>query len=498
MLSFLPPKGEHTMITNRRTGLLAFLAIVLILALSACSQPDGSGASTAQVRVTGTAQYAVNQRAASDTLTFASGTVSLQGEDITSQLRPEQTSTPAGANDVEFRADIPVASDRVSYSVSPRTGFVFDEWKITRASRSELKNDYPDSWWDVLVEIQNAIKDDSQTISIRPEYIKYIRPTFDRGYYLNPDAPEGGDGSADSPFNNLNSIIAELAKDNGRHYDDDELTIKIRSGSAGEFNLASLGQESYYKDESEIELKLIGGYDESWNLTEERTNIASIIFPDITNKNGIEELEIELRNIELTELDYEDLPRLNDDFEIGFRNCSVGTLKNASGKIVNGLVVETLDGSSSNVVFINSSAPYEADSSYYHSIVRGADSNSITGQNNIVLGTAPSGVDGSDNETANLYLNSEDWTDGSYKTDNQTLITQITTAVPLSEDFQLPVTSSRDDDDFDADDLLEEDIEGRERYLSDDGDDDDRSSRDSGYRNIRVSYGPYEYQYFDD
>ena len=213
------------MITNRRTGLLAFLAIVLILALSACSQPDGSGASTAQVRVTGTAQYAVNQRAASDTLTFASGTVSLQGEDITSQLRPEQTSTPAGANDVEFRADIPVASDRVSYSVSPRTGFVFDEWKITRASRSELKNDYPDSWWDVLVEIQNAIKDDSQTISIRPEYIKYIRPTFDRGYYLNPDAPEGGDGSADSPFNNLNSIIAELAKDNGRHYDDDELTI---------------------------------------------------------------------------------------------------------------------------------------------------------------------------------------------------------------------------------------------------------------------------------
>ncbi len=485
MLSFLPPKGEHTMITNRRTGLLAFLAIVLILALSACSQPDGSGASTAQVRVTGTAQYAVNQRAASDTLTFASGTVSLQGEDITSQLRPEQTSTPAGANDVEFRADIPVASDRVSYSVSPRTGFVFDEWKITRASRSELKNDYPDSWWDVLVEIQNAIKDDSQTISIRPEYIKYIRPTFDRGYYLNPDAPEGGDGSADSPFNNLNSIIAELAKDNGRHYDDDELTIKIRSGSAGEFNLASLGQESYYKDESEIELKLIGGYDESWNLTEERTNIASIIFPDITNKNGIEELEIELRNIELTELDYEDLPRLNDDFEIGFRNCSVGTLKNASGKIVNGLVVDNLVNSS-NAVFVNSSAPYDANSSYYHSIVRGADSNSITGRNNIVLGTAP--ADGSGNGTENLYLNVS-WTEGSYKTDDQELINQITTATPMSEEFPLPATSSRDDDDFDADDLLEEDIEGRERYLSDDDydDDDDRSSRDLWYMNFRVS-----------
>ena len=489
------------MITNRKTGLLAFLAIVLILALSACSQPDGSGASTAKVRVTGTAaQSSAKQRAASDAVVFASGTVTLQGEDITSQLKPSQTGTAGGSNDVEFEADIPVASDVVLYSVSPRTGFVFDEWKITRASRSELKNDYPDSWWDVLVEIQNAIKDDSQTISIRPEYIKYIRPTFDRGYYLNPDAPEGGDGSADSPFNNLNSIIAELAKDNGRHYDDDELTIKIRSGSAGEFNLASLGQESYYKDESEIELKLIGGYDESWNLTEERTNIASIIFPDITNKNGIEELEIELRNIELTELDYEDLPRLNDDFEIGFRNCSVGTLKNASGKIVNGLVVDKLENSS-NAIFVNSSAPYEADNKYYHSIVRDADSNIINGQNNIVLAAAPADGSGSGDGTDNLYLEPTGW--NGYKTKNQDLISRIITARPMSEDSRLS-SASQGDDDSEADDLLEEDIEGRERYLSDDDHDDDddyrfdRSSRDLRYRNIRVSYGPYEYQYFDD
>lgn len=494
MLSFLPPKGEHTMITNRKTGLLAFLAIVLILALSACSQPEGSGASTAQVRVTGTAaQSSENQRAASDAVVFASGTVSLQGEDITSQLRPEKTGMLDGTNDVEFRADIPVASDVVSYSVSPRTGFVFDEWKITRDSRRELKIDYPDSWWYVLVEIQNAISDDSQTIYIRPEYIKYIRPTFDRGYYLDPagTASENGDGSANNPFTSLNALIAELKNIRG-----DELTIKMMKGgdASGSFDLSELGT-FYYKDE--IELKLIGGYDDEWNLTEERTNIASIKFPDITNKNGIEELEIELRNIELKELDYEDLPRLNDDFEIDFRNCSVDILKNAGGKIVNGLVVGALDGSPSNVVFINSSAPYEAGSKYYHSIVRGANSNIINGRNNIVLGTAP--ADGSGNGTENLYLNVS-WTEGSYKTDDQELINQITTATPMSEEFPLSATSSRDDDDFDADDLLEEDIEGRERYLSDDDydDDDDRSSRDLWYRNIRVSYGPYEYLYFDD
>lgn len=497
MLSFLPPKGEHTMITNRKTGLLAFLAIVLILALSACSQPDGSGASTAQVRVTGTAaQSSENQRAASDAVVFASGTVSLQGEDITSQLRPEKTGMLDGTNDVEFRADIPVASDVVSYSVSPRTGFVFDEWKITRDSRRELKIDYPDSWWYVLVEIQNAISDDSQTIYIRPEYIKYIRPTFDRGYYLElaETASESEDGSANNPFTSLDALIKKLNEESNELYDDDELTIKMRKGgdASGSFDLSELG--TYYKDE--IELKLIGGYDEKWNLTEERTNIASIKFPDITNKNGIEELEIELRNIELTELDYASLPNSGEDFEIDFRNCSVGTLMNAGGKIVNGLVVGALDGSPSNVVFINSSAPYETESKYYHSIVRDVDSNPITGQNNIVLGTAP--ADGSVNGTENLYLNVS-WTEGSYKTDDQALINQITTAFPLSEDFKLPVTSSRDDDDFDADDLLEEDIEGRERYLRDDDyDDDDRSSRDPWHRNIRVSYGPYEYMYFED
>lgn len=483
------------MITNRKTGLLAFLAIVLILALSACSQPDGSGASTAKVRVTGTAaQSSVKQRAASDTVVFASGTVTLEGEDITSQLKPSQTGTAGGSNDVEFKADIPVASDWVSYSVSPKPGFVFDEWKITRDSRAALKAKYRDRWWDVLFEIQKAIRDDSQTIHINPEYIEYIRPTFDRGYYLDPGAKEDGDGSADKPFTSLDALIKTLTTDSISRYDDDELTIKMRSGRTEAFDLSYLG--SGYYDEDEIELKLIGGYDDEWNLSPEKTNISSISFPGISGSR-IEELEIELRNISLDTLDYSQLPTVKDDFEIDFRNCSVGTLMNAGGKIVNGLVVKNLDVSSSNVVFINSSAPYEAESKYYHSIVRDAGTNDIKGQNNIVLAAAPSGADGSGNGTDNLYLDPAGWNWNDYKTTDQNLISQIITARPMSEDSRLSSASQRDVDDFEADDLLEEDIEGRERYLRDDGyDDDDRSSREPWYRNIRVSYGPYEYQYF--
>ena len=129
--------------------------------------------------------------------------------------------------------------------------------------------------------------------------------------------------------------------------------------------------------------------------------------------------------------------------------------------------------------------------------MRDAGTNDIKGQNNIVLAAAPSGADGSGNGTDNLYLDSAGWNWNDYKTTDQNLISQIITARPMSEDSRLS-SASQGDDDSEADDLLEEDIEGRERYLSDDGDDDDRSSRDSGYRNIRVSYGPYEYQYFDD
>lgn len=45
-----------------------------------------------------------------------------------------------------------------------------------------------------------------------------------------------------------------------------------------------------------------------------------------------------------------------------------------------------------------------------------------------------------------------------------------------------------------VDDILEEDIEGRERFLFEDDDDDDYYT----HRQIKVSYGPYEYWPYDD
>ena len=145
-------------------------------------------------------------------------------------------------------------------------------------------------------------------------------------------------------------------------------------------------------------------------------------------------------------------------------------------QVVNGLIVKSLAENTANVTFVNSDAPYGDGNTYYHSVIRDwtEGSGSIIGKNNIVVAEAPTGTQnggGSEN-----YYNAS--FGENYK--NTNLEDAICTAIPLSEEF-----GGLDDD------ILEEDIEGRERYLLDDDD------RPIG--NIRkVSYGPYEYRPIDD
>ena len=76
-----------------------------------------------------------------------------------------------------------------------------------------------------------------------------------------------------------------------------------------------------------------------------------------------------------------------------------------------------------------------------------------------------------------------------YKTSDQSLIDELTTATALDED-------AFDDDNHSwhgveiDDDMIEEDIVGRERYLIDD--------HGHYWDTPTVSYGPYEYKWFDD
>lgn len=474
--------------TNRGI-LLAFLAIILI-GLTACSGSGGDPV-TAKVFVNGTAMSA-NTKTVSSGISFASASIIVGGDDITGQLEPVGTVDPAtgeadqnstvqsGNNNVEFGAEVPVAGTTVTYEVQPRPGFVFDEWEIMRW---KLVKEHRDNWRSMIVEIKKAVAGDSQTITIKPEFIQYIRPEFDRGAYVDFEAEEGGDGSSGKPFDSISSAISFIK--NETRYDDDEFTLKIRGAHPQEFDLSGLSYESGYwhDDELEVELKVLGGYDYDWNLSgDNRTEITSIKLPSINR--GIEmEIELEFRNITFTDFDLSTIfgninARDNNDMdvELDFRNCIVDTLTGASNQIVNGLVVKKLADNTSNVTFVNSDAPYGAGNTYYHSVIRDwtEGSGSIIGKNNIVVAEAPTGTQnggGSDN-----YYNIDFGPE--YK--KESLINEIYAATPLSEDIK-----GLDDD------ILEEDIEGRERYLLDDDD------RPIG--NIRkVSYGPYEYRPIDD
>lgn len=447
--------------TNRKVFLLAFLAIVLVLTSTSCSDPGRE--TKAEVRVIGTAVGENNNSRAVSTMKFGSGKVIVGDKDVTASLVPVGQPSD-GQNNVEFTTTVPVVGNTVKYTVSAKRGFVFDEWEFDRRTvMNDFKELYKEKWVDVLREILRAIAGDRQTIEINPDYIRFIRPTFDRGVHFDPDFKGEGDGSSEKPFKNINDVLEYIR--NESRFDDDELTIKFRSGNIDSFDLSEIAT-GYWDDDLEIELKLIGGYDDDWNLSEERTSFGSLKFP---NMSTIDEIEVELRNIHVGTFNKSDFSK--DDLEIEFRNCSVGTL-NASG-IVNGLIIEKIGESSSNLTFVNSVAPYVEGARYYHSVVENANGKTVAGANNII----EYGGNGPSDGNLNHYV--YDWEDGTYKTDNPDLIDALVNATPLHEDM-----GGLDDD------ILEEDIVGRERFLWDDD--------DKWYKDIKVSYGPYEYQWFDD
>lgn len=480
--------------TNRNVFLLAFVAFVLSLILTSCAGAEHE--TTAEVRVVGTAAESAS-RSVSAAAEFASAEIIVDDRNITDDLKPVtddpdyQANSP---NDTLFEADVPVLGNTVSYSVEPRPGFVFDEWEFSRDARSRIRSEHGQNWMNVMREIMMAIAGDPETIEINPDYIKYIRPTFDRGAYFDAEydtdhnLPIGTKANPISKTEDLTLFISEYS--DGR-FDDDELTIKFTASShIDSLDLSQLRNHGYWDDdEIEIELKLIGGYDSEWNVIG-KTEIKEIKLPDFSHWFDKDlEIEIEFRNIAFTELDYSNLLGSygDDDREFEFRNCSVGTLSNA-GRIINGLIIDEMSAESGNTTFINSVVPYDANDTYIHSIITRYSGGEINGVNNIVVyadNDEPGPVD-----KVNIYISESEYASfaNGYKTLDQSLIDELTTAAALYED-------AFDDDhswhgiEID-DDMIEEDIVGRERYLIDD---------DGRYLDTpTVSYGPYEYKWFDD
>lgn len=488
--------------TNRNVFLLAFVAFVLSLILTSCSG-EADHETTAEVRVVGTAAESAS-RSVSAAAEFASAEIIVDDRNITNALKPVtddpdyQANSP---NDTLFEADVPVLGNTVSYSVEPRPGFVFDEWELDSKARRRIRIKHGQNWMNVMREIMMAIAGDPETIEINPDYIKYIRPTFDRGAYFDASHNTVHDenthiGTKSNPISTTEDLAAFISKySDGRFYDD-ELTIKFTSSPVDSLDFSQIHsgtEHRYWDDEREIELKLIGGYDSKWNYSDGRTSVKEITLPALSN---FEEIEIEFRNIHFENLDYSKLVRGyrsdDDEREFNFRNCSVGTLTNA-GRAINGLIIYKTEDNG-NTTFINSVAPYAAGNTYIHSIITGYSGDEIRGINNIVVysDSADSIVE-KQADDSNYYIPSyvyeKSFGLNGYKTSNQSLIAKLTTATALDEE-------AFDDDNHSwhgveiDDDMIEEDIVGRERYLIDD---------DGHYWDTpTVSYGPYEYKWFND
>ena len=492
--------------TNRNVFLLAFVAFVLSLILTSCAGAEHE--TTAEVRVVGSrasgsvaSVQSTAARSSSDQ--FESARIVVDGKDITNDLKPENDPDykADSPNDTLFGANVPVLGNTVSYSVEPRPGFVFDEWELSRDARSRIR-EYGQNWMNVMREIMWAIAGDPETIEINPAYIKYIRPTFDRGAYFDASPSTVSDENADigtkaNPISDIDELISFINKYSSGRFDNDELTIKFTSSSVGSLDFSQIHsgtEHRYWDDEREIELKLIGGYDSKWDYSGDRTPVAGITLPDL---NKFEEIEIEFRNIHFENLDYSKLVRGyrsdDDDREFNFRNCSVGTLTNA-GMAINGLIIDKMSEDSENTTFINSVVPYDADDTYVHSIITEYTDGAIKGVNNIVVySDSVDSVVEKQADDNNYYISYEVYEKSfglnGYKTSHQSLIDELTTATALDEE-------AFDDDNHSwhgveiDDDMIEEDIVGRERYLIDD---------DGHYWDTpTVSYGPYEYKWFYD
>lgn len=442
-----------------RIALAMLLALALILA--GCS--DKKGNSTAKVYVQGASTVARDIAGGGG---FGAGSVKVEGEDITNQLeKSNQTidNQGTGANDQLFEATVENVPEIVEISVSPRSGFVFNEWKLNTwlLRRSNLG-------WDAYLDLLlTEAESHSENLTVAADKAQYYIATFERGAYIDLDKTGSGNGTKSNPYSSFTEAITAL-KTTGV---DEEITFKVAGGNtSAELDLAELASiRSRYRDDDGLEeVRIIGGYESiNWN----KVGRSSFKLSSSGFTGELEEMEI--ASIAFDELDFSQLYRSGIE-EIELSDVSAKTVKaNASGIVANVVITESAP---SNATFINCVVPsYDSTSTYIHSMIVDTDDTDVSnvkGGNNIII-SASSGA----SDSKNIYLPSTTTVDGYVLTDPS--------AADGIMDAGIYKPDIRDDDELeDLYELLEEDIAGRERPYDDDV---------GPWIRSKVSYGPYEY-----
>ena len=418
---------------------LVSVTVILLAFVIGCSSSGSGSVSSATVKVNGTAGKAYASKGL-DSDYFYSGKVKINNEDITSKLKPTKNTTK-GANNVEFEATVEVSTPMVELSVNPDVGFVFDEWeldkktaKADRKAGTLSKSDYK--------ALKLTDKDEkAETLTVKANLVKYYKATFDHGYYVNLSSTSTTeDGSKTTPYKSIKALVDEL-KTKTTSNEDDELTIKI-AGNSTQLEDLDLSELKGYE-----ELKIIGGFDNSWALTTDKTKFSNFLIG-----SAIEELQIE-------HLSFDSITLSNISEELEIVDCEVKDLNAAADSvIINMIVTGTVP---SSVSFVNSVAKYDASNSYYHCLIKDVPEGAkIKGANNILVGAITTPI-------ANNLIVSDSDIENTYKV--KSTVTDISKAKVIQKLNEK------------LEDLLEEDIEGRDREEAEDG------------KTPAVSYGPYEY-----
>ena len=429
----------------RRNIILIALILSVALIFTSCDSASDNGVAT--VRVMGTVASTESTRAADTSLELMAD-IKVNGTPLTiNDFKNEKGSALQAGSNQELVAKVEVPSSKVTLTVAPKKGFIFDEWEFDRRATPRLS-------WRERREIEKILDpiEEHETIEVPTKYTKYIRATYDRGYYVTLSTREGkGDGTIDNPF-----TIEELKTALDNRFDD-ELTIKVTGNGA-------LDLSSFNKFNKLEEIKIIGYKD---------AVITSITLPDY-NKD---DFELEIRDLTINNLDASILPTVqdDDDVEIEFENVVIKSLDNTKGRTFANMQVELIKKEGGT--FVNSVLPYFSGTKYYHSLIitdraEDAEKVDIEGKNNIVVvDTLPTKKDPN-----NLYITRAEYNKdpNPWKVDPAIVKDKVINAKALNDDW-FPEQ---------MEDFIEEDAFGRDRPEKDDG--------------IPVSYGPYEYQDWDD
>ncbi len=408
--------------------LIVLLALTLSIIIIGCS--NGPTSTTTTIKAQGTSGASTKSVTPSNG-SFASGGLLVNGQDISSELKPTPTENTESNNNVEFEATVTVSTPKITLEAEPAVGFVFDEWELdkkelkkstlTKAEKRELKDLLDD-------ETEKAEK-----LTIDAKYAKYIKAKFDYGFYVDLSATAEGNGTKEAPFNSEAQIKAGI-----EGLKEDEVTLKFaKSDDTVTLDLSFLATIKGLE-----EVKIIGGFDasNSWSYNAGDKTL-------LTNLSISGKIELELEHFSIGDLTIE------GKGELEFKDIVVnGTLKVPEGQTIGNIKLETsatIIGK--NLTFVNSVVPFDANCTYYHSIVIGEGKLNLSSRNNIT-------ISGTENKLIGFNYNLEANTtvEGfKVKVDIETQ-GELKKATPLFEEFLENISEILED-------LVEEDIFGFDR-----------------------------------